>query len=110
MTEDLDQIADYILYLENGKTVLCDDIESLREKYRLITGESYKINLIEKHEIIHVEHGQFGTKALVHHYKRSTYDKSLHVTIPTLEELMYFMTKRGTGYDKESHPRLHFGI
>ncbi len=95
LTEDLDQIADYILYLEKGKTVFSGDIETLRESYRLVIGERYKINLLRKERVLHVEEGTYGTRALVLHGPRYLYDDSLTVQIPTIEELMYFMTKRG---------------
>lgn len=95
LTEDLDKIADYILYLDKGKTIFSGDIESLRTKYRLITGEQYKINLLHKEQVIHVETGQYGTRALVKHGTAYTYDPSLTVTAPTIEEFMYFMTKKG---------------
>lgn len=94
LTGDLDQIADYIMYLEKGKTIFSGDIETLRDSYRLLTGERYKINLVKKENIIHVEDGTYGTRALVHHKKRFTYDESLTVTVPTIEEIMYFTTKR----------------
>ncbi len=94
LTEDLDKIADYILYLEKGETVFFGDIESLRDNYRLLIGEEYKLKLLRKERVIHMESGEFGCKALVHHKARYQYDNSLTVTVPTLEELMYFVTKR----------------
>ena len=94
LTEDLDRIADYICYLEKGETIFAGDIESLREKYRLVVGEEYKIKLLRKEDIIHLETGEFGNKALVINRPSRLYD-ALHVTVPTIEELMYFMTKRG---------------
>ena len=95
LTEDLDRMADYILYLEQGKTVFAGDIEKLRDSYRLITGERYKINLLRQDRVIHVEEGLYGSRALVMHTARTVYDKEVVVTIPTIEELMYFVTKRG---------------
>ncbi len=95
LTEDLDRMADYILYLEKGQTIFAGDIETLREEYRLVTGERYKINLLRPERVIHVEEGTYGTKALVKHTRRSVYDKEVAVSVPTIEELMYFMTKRG---------------
>lgn len=97
LTEDLERRADYITYLEKGKCLLSTDIESLRESYRLVTGEMYKIKLLPKENVIHVEEGTYGTRALVRHHKRSVYDRELTVTVPTLEEFMYFMTKRRRG-------------
>ena len=95
LTEDLDRMADYILYMEKGRSIFSGDIEKLRDSYRLVVGENYKINLLRKEEVVHIEKGEYGTKALVKHRPRYTYDESLTVAIPTLEELMYFMTKRG---------------
>lgn len=97
LTEDLDKVADYILYIENGDTIFSGDIEKLRDSYRLVTGENYKINLIDKDRIVHKEVGNYGTRALVTHRPRYTYDKEVTVTIPTLEEVMYFVTKRDKG-------------
>lgn len=95
LTEDLERRADYITYLEKGQTIFNGDIETMRESYRLLNGEEYKINLIRKEYVIHVEKGTYGTRALVRHRKKYPYDASLTVTVPTIEELMYFMTKRG---------------
>lgn len=94
LTEDLDRMADYIFYMENGKTIFAGDIETLRNEYRLVTGEEYKINLLNKENIIHAEKGKYGTRALVRHKKRFVYDESLTVAVPSVEELMYFVTKR----------------
>lgn len=94
LTEDLDRMADYITYLEKGKILLSTDIESLRESYRLVTGETYKIKLIPQENVIHMEEGAYGSRALVKHRRRYAYDKELTVATPTIEELMYFMTKR----------------
>ncbi len=100
LTEDLDKLADYILYIEDGSTIFSGDIEKLRDSYRLVTGEKYKINLIQPDRIIHKEDGNYVTKALVTHRPRYTYDKELTVTVPSLEELMYFVTKRNKGGSK----------
>lgn len=97
LTEDLDRMADYITYLEKGQCLIATDIETLRDSYRLVTGEPYKIKLIPQENIIHTEEGAYGTKALVRHRRRYHYDSELAVTVPTIEELMYFMTKRRRG-------------
>ncbi len=94
LTEDLDRIADYILYLEKGKSIFSGDVEQLREKYRIVTGESYKIKLLPKDRVIHFEEGVYGTKALVLHRRTMDYDRTLKVSMPSIEELMYFITKR----------------
>lgn len=94
LTEDLDRMADYLLYLEKGESIYSGDIESLRDKYRLVTGEEYKIKLLRKEDIIYLEKGQVTNRALVINRPSRLYD-ALKVTVPTIEELMYYMTKRG---------------
>lgn len=94
LTEDLDRIADYICYLEKGETIFTGDIETLRDKYRLVCGEEYKIKLLRKEDIIYLEKGEVTNRALVINRPSRLYD-ALKVTVPTIEELMYFMTKRG---------------
>ena len=93
LTEDLDRIADYITYIDKGKMVFAEDIETVREQYRLVMGETYKIKLLPRESIISMEETASGTRALIRHRKRNVYDKAVTVTIPSIEELMYFMTK-----------------
>ena len=94
LTDDLDKMADYLVYLENGTVLLATDIETLRENYRIVAGENYKMQLLPEKRIIYMEQGAFATKALVRHRKIDTYEMSYTVTIPTIEEFMYFVTKR----------------
>ena len=93
LTEDLDQFADYIAYLNHGNLVMYADIETMRDSYRLVSGEAYKIKLIAKDKIIHMEEGSYTSKALVKHKKRTQYDASLDISIPSLAEIMYFTSK-----------------
>lgn len=95
LTDDLDRLADYILYLEKGKVLLSMDIEEIHESYRLVTGEGYKIRLLPKEAVIYTEETSMCSRALVRHRRWMSYDKSLTVVPPTIEQLMYFMTKRG---------------
>lgn len=93
ITDDLDRMADYIVYIDSGDSIFAGDVEELRQRYRILTGEKYKINLLDKSAVIYAESGECGTRALVKHGKRTIYDESLAVTVPTIEELMYFITK-----------------
>lgn len=94
ITEDLDRMADYIIYLEEGNQIFTGDIEQLHQCYRMVSGERYKIDLLPPERIIHLEDGAYGTRALIAHSRLNHYDKSLTVWNPSIEELMYFYTKR----------------
>lgn len=97
ITDDLDRMADYITYLENGKQLFSMDIESIHDTYRLVTGEAYKLRLLPKQDVIYMEEGVYTAKALIKYYERYPYDKEITFTLPTIEELMYFITKRQKG-------------
>ena len=94
LTEDLDRLADYLIYLEDGKQIFAGDIESFREDYRIVSGEAYKIRLLPKERIVHIEENTYGAKALVKHRRHKEYDKELQVTYPTIEEFMYYFSKQ----------------
>ena len=94
ITDDLDRMADYITYLENGKQLFCMDIESLHDTYRLVTGEAYKLRLLPKEDVIYMEEGAYTARALIRYYAGRLYDKEITLTLPTMEELMYYITKR----------------
>jgi len=101
LTEDLDQLADYIVYLEKGKQLLAMDIETLHDTFRMVAGDEYRVRLFPQDHVIHMEIGAYGTKALVRHRRRFDYN-GLTVTKPTIEELMYFITKRTGKFDLEA--------
>lgn len=93
LTQELDQIADYIALIHNGKLMDFSDIEELRERYRLVSGENYKINLLNSDRVIYKEEGTYSTKALVKHNSFSSYDKEVEVEVPTLEDIFYYRIK-----------------
>ncbi len=97
LTQELEQMADYILYIEKGRLLMNYDIETLRSRYRLVTGEEYKLKLLPKDKVISMEKGNLSTRALIRYRRHFSYDSELSLTTPTIEELMYFMTKRERG-------------
>lgn len=103
LTEDLDRLADYLIYLEKGKQIFAGDMESFRWNYRIVYGEKYKLNTLSKDRIVHIEERRYGAKALVKHSRYGQYDDALQVTCPSVEEFMYFYSKRGGNDDKKSY-------
>ncbi len=101
LTQELEQLADYIMYIEKGKLLFAYDIETLRSRYRVVTGEEYKVKLLPKDKVICAEKGKLSTRAFIRYRKHYAYDKELTLTIPTIEEIMYFITKRERGREYE---------
>lgn len=94
ITQDLDRMADYMIYLEDGNLIFAGEIEELRQRYRVVSGEGYKIRLLAPERVIDLEENKYGAKALVAHSRFNHYDESLIVSCPTIEELMYFYAHR----------------
>lgn len=101
LTQELEQMADYIMYLEKGKLLFTHDIETLRSRFRVVTGEEYKVKLLPKDKVICMEKGKLSTRAFIRYRKHYAYDKELTLTIPTIEEIMYYITKRERGREYE---------
>ena len=99
MTDELDRIADYVTFLHKGKVKFSLDRSELEKKYRLVSGEDYKINLINKDKIVHREKGKYTTTALVEHTGYAVYSAELEVTVPSIEDIMYHCIK-GEEYTK----------
>lgn len=93
MTAELDRIADYVTFLHHGEVRFSVERGELEKKYRLVTGEDYKVNLINPARVIHKEKGKYATVALVQHTNHSFYSKELEVTVPMLEDIMYHLIK-----------------
>lgn len=90
ITDELEHLADYLIYLEKGKDIFAGDIETFRDSYRIVAGERYKINLLKPELVVAIDERTHSTRALVEHRDRNQYDASLTVSIPSIEEFMYF--------------------
>ena len=94
-TEGLEHMVDYVTFLQNGKLMFSENIEELHKRYKMISGESYKIKLIPKERIIYMEENAYGARALALSSRIHPFDRELLVEDATIEELMYFITKGG---------------
>ena len=93
LTSDLEIIGDYITFIHKGKLVFSEDREKLLSSYRILQGQAYKENVINKDRVIHIEKRDNVMPALVKHSKFQEYDKELMVSIPTIEDIMYHYIK-----------------
>lgn len=89
ITSDLDGIADYITFINKGKLVFTEDMEWIRERFRLFRGakeelENSDLNFISIKRNKYYEEGLFiNRKDLV----------SENISTPTLEDIMYHYIK-----------------
>lgn len=91
LTEDLDKIADYILYVDKGKQRFFMEKEELISKYCLIKGSKGQINYYNKY-IIGRKDTDYYSEALIE--KLEEMPVSVEVCVPTIEDIMvYHMAK-----------------
>lgn len=96
LTEDLDRIADYVTFLHRGKLEFSMDREELGKTYRLVSGEDYRVRLIDKDRVIHVEKGKYGSRALIDCRGYMNCDRNfqgLTVEEPSIEDIMYYIVE-----------------
>lgn len=112
-TDTLDQIADYITLLHEGKIVFSMNKEILMDQYILLSGEESKINALPEGMVVYRENGIYNSMALIYNPKNEMSDScnrmhrvqndnsifdddsGLSLLKPTIEEIMYFMMKGG---------------
>ncbi len=96
--DEMERIADYILFMDKGEAVLYMDRESITQDYRMISGEQYKINNLPSQKIIYREGNKEEVKALVKYSKYDQYDKELTVKNVTISDFIYYyMAARKAG-------------
>ncbi|MGF7143772.1 ABC-2 type transport system ATP-binding protein [Anaerotaenia torta] len=102
LTDELDRIADNILFLEGGKQLLFEQKEELISRYRLLRGPRDRIE--EFHEyILGRRFTENSCEALVTTTGCSsavegnplpgTSQGELQISIPTIEDIMYYLLK-----------------
>ncbi|GAA0083925.1 ABC transporter ATP-binding protein [Clostridium sp. MB05] len=89
ITSDLDGIADYITFINKGKLVLSEDMEYIKDRYRLFRGskeelENSNLNFISRKESKYYHEGLF--------INRKELDNE-NISIPTLEDIIYHYVK-----------------
>ena len=91
ITSDLDGIADYITFINKGKLIFSQDMETIKEKYRIFRGskeelEESKLNFISTKETKYYMEGLFINEKEL---------DNENISIPTLEDIMFHYVKGG---------------
>lgn len=92
ITGDLEQIADYICFIHEGKIVFFKDRNEMTEKYRIIRCDDNELAAIDKEDIIGVRRGKFCNEILTENsekYPDLTADRA------SIEEIMVYYVKEG---------------
>lgn len=102
ITTDLDRIADYITFIDNGHHIFTKEYYKIEEEYAIVKGETNLLDRDTKREFIGIRKSEVGFEALTANKKRTEniFGESVIIEKPTLEDIMLY-TKRGReGYVK----------
>ena len=93
ITSDLEKIADYITFINNGKIVFSDQKDILLENYKIIKGDTNILSAEIKNELLGVKENKFGFEALCNVEKQSMFSQFEVVTEkPSLEQMMVYLS------------------
>ena len=97
ITSDLDRVADYVIFIENGDLLCSLWKDELQEKWRIVKSREDFITGENKHLFRGWRKSQYGFEALTSDMPRVRQIVSSDSMIekPTLEDLMFFMHKGG---------------
>lgn len=93
MVKDLEQVADYIAFLNEGELVFSDEKDAIIDRYAIVKGHKDDLNELDRSSIIGIKESSLGFEALL--LNQSKLDDDLFVVEkPSLEDIMYY-TVRG---------------
>lgn len=92
ITSDLEKCADYITFIDNGQIINSSEKEEFIDTYRLVNGKEEQLDLI-KDRLIAYKKNSFGFTGLIH-TKDLDPSSDLKSTLPNLEEIMIYFSKK----------------
>lgn len=87
---DLEKVADYIAFIDNGKLLFMEEKDELKENYGIIAISDEQLCKIDKKAIVGMRSHAFGKELLV---KRNLIPESLKFTKPSIEDIMVYYLK-----------------
>ena len=97
ITTDLDRIADYIIFLNNGEHVFTKEFYKIEEDYAIVKGPLDLLDADTEQEFVAVQKTKSGFEALTMNKERaaSLFGEMVVLERPTLEDIMYYTKKGG---------------
>ncbi len=96
MLEDLEQIADYIILIDNGKLYINETKDELLENYILIKGQLSEVPEETKKHLIGISNHEFGFTALIKSDDAAFIPKGFVTDKPSIDQIMIHTIKDRT--------------
>ena len=92
ITEDLDRIGDYVLFLDQGTQKFFSEKEELINKYRLIKGTPNQVAFYSRY-LIGKTTNETYTEALIRN-ELTDYPVAVTIETPTLDKIMQYLMEK----------------
>ncbi|MDN4495538.1 ABC transporter ATP-binding protein [Ureibacillus aquaedulcis] len=96
ITTDLDRIADYIAFIQNGRLVYNNEFHLISEEYAIVKGALDLLDSETEKEFISIRKANTGFEALTSNVQsvKDMFGKNIILEKPSLEDIMYY-SQRG---------------
>ena len=95
LTDDLDRIADYILYIENGKQNFFMEKEELISKFKMIKGSRGQVNYYNKYVVGRKDEDIYSEALVLLPEENFEFRVPVQVSLPKIEDIMvYYMSDK----------------
>lgn len=93
ITTDLDRIADYIAFMQNGELVFNQSIHNVAENYALVKGGVDLLDRDTEKDFVHIHRSSMGFEALTDNIKevKNTFGDTVVIERASLEDIMYYL-------------------
>lgn len=93
ITTDLEQVADYITYLERGKLIYAGSLDALLQKYVIIKGAPNALSDDLKNDILGMRQTDIGFEGLMDAEAARKYKDGYIFDVPTIDEIIIHINK-----------------
>lgn len=94
IVSDLEKICDYVAFLHQGRLLLCEEKDRLREQYVIVRGTAEQIAGIPAEALVGTKRNAYGAEAIV---LRTDAPRELENSPIDIEQLFIFMVKEADG-------------
>jgi ABC-2 type transport system ATP-binding protein len=96
ITTDLEKIADYITFINNGEIIFSESKEKVLDKYAIIKGSKELLDSDTEKEFINIRRNSFGFEALTDNVDkiRRLFQKDVVIDKASLEDIMVYTVNK----------------
>ena len=96
ITSDLEHVADYITFINNGEIVMCKDKDELLEKYGIVKCSAEEFSSINSNDFVRYKKNKYDYELLVEDRNMfaKKYPNIAIIDKPSLEDIMLLYIKR----------------